>query len=149
MGNTKVKLKLLIDTKCQKVVFAEASKDFFELIFKAISTTVISVVGNVVFRLKKKHEVGCLNKFLQSIEKLRENEMPPDEMLVAAEGIFELRGSSNKCTPWGSSGHIKEAEPDQNCQIGEALGVLLLPGSKTFRFKGFSCLQVFMFAITN
>ncbi|KAK3212390.1 hypothetical protein Dsin_017096 [Dipteronia sinensis] len=37
MGDTKVKLKLLIDTKCQRVELAKGGKDFFELIFKALS----------------------------------------------------------------------------------------------------------------
>ncbi|TXG49692.1 hypothetical protein EZV62_025567 [Acer yangbiense] len=80
MGDTKVKLKLLIDTKCQTVVFAEAGKDFFESIFKTLSDFGISTVGNVVLHLQETgEEEDCFNNFLKSIEKLSETEMQPDE----------------------------------------------------------------------
>ncbi|KAK0592332.1 hypothetical protein LWI29_017382 [Acer saccharum] len=79
MGDTKLMLKLLIDTKCQTVVFAEAGKDFFDSIFKTLSDFGISTVGNVVLHLQETGEEDCFNNFLKSIEKLSETEMQPDE----------------------------------------------------------------------
>ncbi|XP_031254257.1 uncharacterized protein LOC116112242 [Pistacia vera] len=74
MATSKVRLKLLIDTKGKKVLFAEASKDFVDFLFYIFSLP----VGTVVKLLKEKISVGCLDKLYESIENLSETYMQPN-----------------------------------------------------------------------
>ncbi|KAJ0103215.1 hypothetical protein Patl1_06261 [Pistacia atlantica] len=74
MATSNVKLKLLIDSKGEKVLFAEASKDFVDFLFYIFSLP----VGTVVKLLKKKISVGCLDKLYESIENLSETYMQPN-----------------------------------------------------------------------
>ncbi|KAK0592431.1 hypothetical protein LWI29_018949 [Acer saccharum] len=72
---TSVKLKLLIDTKTKKVLFAEAGKDFVDFLIYLLSLP----VGNVVRLLSEKTMVGSLSKLYQSIENLQEAYFQPKQ----------------------------------------------------------------------
>ncbi|XVE69068.1 hypothetical protein DITRI_Ditri09bG0119900 [Diplodiscus trichospermus] len=63
---TKVSLKLLVDVKGQRVLFAEAGKDFVDFLFNIMSLP----VGTVVRLLNKKGMVGSLGSIYGSIERL-------------------------------------------------------------------------------
>ncbi|KAI9156327.1 hypothetical protein LWI28_004418 [Acer negundo] len=70
-----MKLKLLIDTRAQKVLFAEAGKDFVDFLFYLLSLP----VGSVIRLLKEKSLVGSFGKLYLSIEKLNETYMQPNQ----------------------------------------------------------------------
>ncbi|KAE8669210.1 putative 60S ribosomal protein L23a [Hibiscus syriacus] len=61
-----VSLKLLIDSKGQRVLFAEAGKDFVDFLFNIL----LLPVGNVIRLLRKQGMVGCLGNLYQSVENL-------------------------------------------------------------------------------
>ncbi|KAF7811363.1 DUF674 domain-containing protein [Senna tora] len=61
-------MKLLIDTKTQRVLFAEASKDFINFLFNLLQLP----IGTVTRLLTKNGMVGCLGKLYESIENLNE-----------------------------------------------------------------------------
>ncbi|KAH7525537.1 hypothetical protein ACOSP7_032662 [Xanthoceras sorbifolium] len=67
-SSSSVKLKLLIDTKAQKVLFAEASKDFVDFLIYLLSLP----VGTVIRLLKESSLVGSFGKLYKSIENLHE-----------------------------------------------------------------------------
>uniref|UniRef100_A0A5B6YHG8 DUF674 domain-containing protein n=1 Tax=Davidia involucrata TaxID=16924 RepID=A0A5B6YHG8_DAVIN len=75
MAATKVSLKLLIDTKGERVLFAEAGKDFVDFLFHILSLP----VGTVVRLLSKESMVGCLGALYGSIENLSEIYMQPNQ----------------------------------------------------------------------
>ncbi|CAN1269336.1 hypothetical protein LINPERPRIM_LOCUS13546 [Linum perenne] len=63
---TKVTLKLLIDKKSNKVLFAEAGKEFVDFLFSILSLP----LGTVIRLLSMDKMVGCLGNLYQSIEEL-------------------------------------------------------------------------------
>ncbi|CAN1269377.1 hypothetical protein LINPERPRIM_LOCUS13561 [Linum perenne] len=63
---SKVTLKLLIDNKKNKVLFAEAGKEFVDFLFTLLSFP----LGTVIKLLFKNKMVGCLGNLYQSIEDL-------------------------------------------------------------------------------
>ncbi|EEF30405.1 conserved hypothetical protein [Ricinus communis] len=65
-SNSKVRLKLLIDKKGQKVLFAEANKDFVDFLFSLMSLP----LGNMIRLLTKNKMVGCLGNLYDSVEAL-------------------------------------------------------------------------------
>ncbi|KAM5585219.1 hypothetical protein ABKV19_004555 [Rosa sericea] len=68
-----VSLKLLIDTKRQKVLFAEAGKDFVDFLFTLLSLP----VGTVIRLLSKDGMVGSFGKLYDSVENLDLTYMEP------------------------------------------------------------------------
>ncbi|CAL5210260.1 unnamed protein product [Lathyrus oleraceus] len=72
-STTKVSMKLLIDTKNEKVLFAEASKPAIDFIFNLLCLP----IGTVVKLLGTKGMVGSLGNLYQSVENLNENYMQP------------------------------------------------------------------------
>ncbi|XP_028790124.1 uncharacterized protein LOC114746107 [Neltuma alba] len=66
MASSKVSLKLLIDAKEDRVLFAEASKEFIDFLFNLLRLP----VGTVTRLLTKNAMVGCLAKLYESIENL-------------------------------------------------------------------------------
>jgi hypothetical protein len=66
MAATKVSVKLSIDKKSQRVLFAEADKKFVDFLF-SISTL---PVGTVTKLLQKQNMLGCLYSLYESIENL-------------------------------------------------------------------------------
>ena len=73
MAGSTVSLKLLIDSKRQKVLFAEAGKDFVDFLFILLSLP----VGTVVRLLSTEGVVGSFGKLYQSVEKLDSTYMQP------------------------------------------------------------------------
>jgi hypothetical protein len=71
----KVTLKLLIDTKNEKVLFAEASKAVIDFLFNLLRLP----VGTVVKRLSKNGMVGSLGNLYHSVENLADNYMEQDQ----------------------------------------------------------------------
>ncbi|KAK3232253.1 hypothetical protein Dsin_004134 [Dipteronia sinensis] len=66
MEAPKLQLKLVIDKKAKKLLFAEAGKDFVDFLFYFISLP----ISTVVRLLNKKSEVGCLDDLYAAIENL-------------------------------------------------------------------------------
>ncbi|KAG7993064.1 hypothetical protein I3843_02G158400 [Carya illinoinensis] len=75
MASTEISLKLLIDTKGRKVLFAEVGKDFVDFLFALLSFP----VGTVIRLLSKNGMVGCLSNLYKSIENLNEAYMQPNQ----------------------------------------------------------------------
>ncbi|KAL2507044.1 hypothetical protein Fot_30691 [Forsythia ovata] len=68
MAEPKVSLKLLIDTKSKRVLFAEAGKDFVDFIFHILAMPLATAIR----LLGKQEMVGCLGKLYESVENLNE-----------------------------------------------------------------------------
>ncbi|XP_060195814.1 uncharacterized protein LOC132625032 [Lycium barbarum] len=64
----KLSMKLLIDTKARRVLFAEAEKDCVDFLFHILSVP----VGTVIRLLKEKGMSGCLPKLYESVENLND-----------------------------------------------------------------------------
>ncbi|KAJ4787558.1 hypothetical protein LUZ62_038804 [Rhynchospora pubera] len=62
----KLELKLLIEKKTQKVIFAEVGKDVVDLLFSLLSMP----IGSVIKLLTKEAMVGCLSATYSSLEQL-------------------------------------------------------------------------------
>ncbi|KAK0591772.1 hypothetical protein LWI29_007740 [Acer saccharum] len=75
METSQVNLKLLIDTKSKKVLFAEAGKDFVDFLFYLLSLPVATVTK----LLKEKGNVGCLTDLYKSLENLNQTYMQPNQ----------------------------------------------------------------------
>lgn len=75
MATCKVSLKLLIDTKGNKVLFAEAGKDFVDFLFNLLSLP----LGNVINLLTKNSMVGSLGSVYENIETLSESYLQPNQ----------------------------------------------------------------------
>ncbi|KAK8510177.1 hypothetical protein V6N11_000477 [Hibiscus sabdariffa] len=71
MAATTVSLRLLIDSKSQRVLFAEAGKDFVDFLFNILSLS----VGTVTRLLTEKGMVGSLGNLSGSIENLGDTYM--------------------------------------------------------------------------
>ncbi|XP_058772025.1 uncharacterized protein LOC131645843 [Vicia villosa] len=74
-STTKVSLKLLIDTKNNKVLFAEASKSVIDFLFNLLCLP----IGTVVKLLSTNGMVGSLGNLYQSVETLNQSYMLPDQ----------------------------------------------------------------------
>ncbi|XP_058768853.1 uncharacterized protein LOC131642649 [Vicia villosa] len=72
-SSTKVSMKLLIDTKNNKVLFAEASKPVIDFLFNLLCLP----IGTVVKLLSSNNMVGSLGNLYQSVENLDQNYMQP------------------------------------------------------------------------
>ncbi|KAF7811360.1 uncharacterized protein G2W53_032336 [Senna tora] len=110
-STNKVILKLLIDTSTEKVLFAEASKDFIDFLFNLLGLP----IGTVIRLLTKNHMVGCISKLYESIENLNDtyflNPTHHKEVLLkpnAPISSFLQLPSSNDATSCGDkSGPLK------------------------------------------
>ncbi|KAK8495594.1 hypothetical protein V6N12_002097 [Hibiscus sabdariffa] len=71
MAATTVSLRLLIDSKSRRVLFAEADKDFVDFLFNILSLS----VGTVTRLLTEKGMVGSLGNLSGSIENLGDTYM--------------------------------------------------------------------------
>ena len=74
MASSKVSLKLLIDTKGNKVLFAEAGKDFVDFLFNLLSLP----VGTLIRLMTKNSMVGSLDNLYESVETLNEVHRGPN-----------------------------------------------------------------------
>ncbi|KAL4621252.1 hypothetical protein ACB092_06G214600 [Castanea dentata] len=74
MGETNVSLRLLIDTESQRVLFAEADKNFIDFLFHILSLP----VGTFITILTKQGMVGCLGNIYESIENINITYLQPN-----------------------------------------------------------------------
>ncbi|WVY92817.1 hypothetical protein V8G54_031905 [Vigna mungo] len=74
-SSSKLTLKLLIDSKHEKVLFAEASKAVIDFLFNMLCLP----IGTVIRILNKNQMVGSLANLYQSVENLDETYMQPDQ----------------------------------------------------------------------
>ncbi|XP_058774279.1 uncharacterized protein LOC131648544 [Vicia villosa] len=72
-SSTKVSMKLLIDTKNNKVLFDEASKPVIDFLFNLLCLP----IGTVAKLLSSNNMVGSLGNLYQSVENLDQNYMQP------------------------------------------------------------------------
>jgi hypothetical protein len=75
MAETKVSLRLLIEKKSQRVLFAEVDKKFVDFLFSIFTLP----VGTVTRLLQKQNMAGCLHSLYKSIENLRDIYLQPDQ----------------------------------------------------------------------
>ncbi|XP_022764556.1 uncharacterized protein LOC111309819 isoform X2 [Durio zibethinus] len=75
MAETKLSLKLLIDKKAKKVLFAEAGKEFVDFLFYLLSLP----AGTIISLLKSDNMVGCIGNLYDSLENLNEAYLQPNE----------------------------------------------------------------------
>ncbi|XP_065622823.1 uncharacterized protein LOC112000069 [Quercus suber] len=74
MAVTNMRLKLLIDTKNRKVLFAEADKDFVDFLFHILRLP----LGTIIPLLKKQGTVGSFENIYDSIENLSTTYLQPN-----------------------------------------------------------------------
>ncbi|KAL4621254.1 hypothetical protein ACB092_06G214700 [Castanea dentata] len=74
MEETNVSLRLLIDTKSQKVLFAEADKNFIDFLFNILALP----LGTFIALLTKQGMVGSLGNIYESIENLSTTYLLPN-----------------------------------------------------------------------
>ncbi|XVF83479.1 hypothetical protein PTKIN_Ptkin16aG0491100 [Pterospermum kingtungense] len=74
MAPTTVSLKLLVDSTNQRVLFAEAGKDFVDFLFNILSLSVGTVIGLLT---KQEDMVGSLENLYKSVENLSDTYMQP------------------------------------------------------------------------
>ncbi|KDP37394.1 hypothetical protein JCGZ_08405 [Jatropha curcas] len=74
-SKSNLRVKLLIDKKCQRVLFAEAGKEFVDFLFSLMSLP----LGTVIRLLTKNSMVGCLGKLYESIESLSQTFLQPTQ----------------------------------------------------------------------
>ncbi|KAH9703217.1 hypothetical protein KPL70_011042 [Citrus sinensis] len=91
----KVKLKLMIDKPANKVVFAEAEKDFVDILFNLLYMP----FGSVIRLLRNAGMVGCTGNLYQSLENLSENLSSCSPKLVETreEKALRLQRLSSYC----------------------------------------------------
>ncbi|KAJ0866553.1 hypothetical protein HanRHA438_Chr12g0553131 [Helianthus annuus] len=75
MATSKVTLKLLIDKKQQRVLFAEAGKDFIDFLFSLL----VLPVGTVIRLLGDRDIVGGLAKLYKSVSDLNNDYIQPNQ----------------------------------------------------------------------
>jgi hypothetical protein len=75
MSTPKMSLKLLIDSKHNKVVFAEAGKDFVDFLLTLLALP----LGTVIQLLTKSTMIGCISSHYGSLEKLDESYLQPNQ----------------------------------------------------------------------
>ncbi|XP_009337559.2 uncharacterized protein LOC103930004 isoform X1 [Pyrus x bretschneideri] len=88
-SNPSVCLKLLIDTKGKRVLFAEAGKDFVDFLLTILSLP----LGTVIRLLSKDGMVGSLGKLYGSVESLSSTYMQPHfnkESLLKPKGTATI-----------------------------------------------------------
>ncbi|KAL9388668.1 hypothetical protein Peur_017273 [Populus x canadensis] len=75
MSTSKMSLKLLIDAKRNKVVFAEAGKDFVDFLLTLLALP----LGTVIQLLTKSTMIGCISSLYGSLEKLDDSYLQPHQ----------------------------------------------------------------------
>ncbi|KAL8257589.1 hypothetical protein R6Q59_029630 [Mikania micrantha] len=81
MASPKMSLKLLVDKKGQRVLFAEAPKEFVDFLFHIFSVP----LGTLVEFLGSKQMVGCLGKLKDSIQNFHATYLQPG---IKTDDIF-------------------------------------------------------------
>ncbi|BFG24094.1 hypothetical protein CerSpe_103680 [Prunus speciosa] len=92
-SNVCVSLKLPIDTKSHKILFAEVSKEVVDFFFSLLSLH----VGTVIRLLSEDGMVGCLGKLYVSLENLSYTYLQPNlnknTLLRPSQLLMELISS--------------------------------------------------------
>ncbi|XP_039067518.1 uncharacterized protein LOC120213434 [Hibiscus syriacus] len=73
MAANTISLKLLLESTSQRVLFAEAGKDFVDFLFNILSLP----VGTIVSLLTKQEMVGCLGNLCHSLETMNDTYIQP------------------------------------------------------------------------
>ncbi|KAG5533321.1 hypothetical protein RHGRI_027496 [Rhododendron griersonianum] len=94
-SKAKVTLKLLIDTKSKRVLFAEAGKDFVDFLFHLLRLP----VGTVVKLLTTQTMVGTLGNLYESIENLNETYFQPNATKLDLLNPKPPTGNSSDVNP--------------------------------------------------
>ncbi|PQM39763.1 uncharacterized protein Pyn_00409 [Prunus yedoensis var. nudiflora] len=102
ISTSPVSLKLLIDKKHNKLLFAKAGKDFVDFRFTFLSLP----VGTMIRLLSKKRMDGCLGKLYDSLENLYDIYLQPN-----LNKDFLLKLKNNK-VPIGGAHQILPALTD-------------------------------------
>lgn len=63
-----LKLKLVVDEKKNRVMYAEADKEFVEVLFSCL----LLPMGMIIRLANKRSEIGCMDELFRSVEKLDE-----------------------------------------------------------------------------
>ncbi|KAF3653320.1 putative gibberellin-regulated protein 6-like [Capsicum annuum] len=77
-SKTKLSMKLLIDLKAKKVLFAEVDKDFVDFLFHLLSLP----VGAITNLLKEKGMNGCFPNLYQSVESLSDTYIQSKDIIL-------------------------------------------------------------------
>ncbi|KAM3374720.1 hypothetical protein P3S68_013434 [Capsicum galapagoense] len=77
-SKTKLSMKLLIDPKAKKVLFAEVDKDFVDFLFNLLSLP----VGAITNLLKEKGMNGCFPNLYQSVESLSDTYIQSRDIIL-------------------------------------------------------------------
>ncbi|XP_059285825.1 uncharacterized protein LOC132039343 [Lycium ferocissimum] len=85
-AETKLSMKLLIDTKAKKVLFAEVDKDFVDFLFHILSLP----VGTVTRLLKEKGMNGCMQNIYQSVENLNDSHIQWKDIILEPKCPFKI-----------------------------------------------------------
>ncbi|KAI3817728.1 hypothetical protein L1987_11526 [Smallanthus sonchifolius] len=88
MATQKMSLKLLVDRKVPRVLFAEVPKEFVDFLFHIFSLP----LGTLIEFLGSDHMVGCLGKLKDSIESFHGNYLQPD---IKMDDIFNPKAAFN------------------------------------------------------
>lgn len=110
-SSTKVTLKLLVDTKNEKVLFAEASKAAIDFLFNILCLP----VGTVVRLLSKNGMVGSLGNLYQSVENLNMNYMQPNidkDVLLKPSSTASMISSSGTLGLLPATNHVDDSIDD-------------------------------------
>ncbi|XP_076922643.1 uncharacterized protein LOC143584484 [Bidens hawaiensis] len=75
MADSKLSLKLIIDKKGQRVLFAEANKDLIDFLFSLL----VLPVGSIIKLLDNREVVGGLAKLYQSVSDLKDDYIQPNQ----------------------------------------------------------------------
>ncbi|ESR49316.1 hypothetical protein KPL70_011036 [Citrus sinensis] len=75
METTKVKLTLIIEKRANKVIIAEAKKDFVDFLFNLLSLP----ISTVIRLLKNGSTLGCVDNLYQSLENLNDAYLQPNQ----------------------------------------------------------------------
>ncbi|XP_020261382.1 uncharacterized protein LOC109837511 [Asparagus officinalis] len=100
-----VTLKLVVDTKRNRVVFAESEEEFVDILFSFLTLP----MGTIIRLLNKESSVGCMDKLYKSVENLdpkyletkacktmllqprSEAEIPCEDLVVNADDLMPRR----------------------------------------------------------
>ncbi|KAM0029689.1 hypothetical protein Hdeb2414_s0018g00528871 [Helianthus debilis subsp. tardiflorus] len=88
MASPKMSLKLLVDRKGSRVLFAEVPKEFVDILFRIFSLP----LGTLIESIGSERMVGCLGKLKDSIESLRGNYLQPG---IKMEDVFNHKTTFN------------------------------------------------------
>ncbi|GJV50261.1 hypothetical protein Tco_1440473 [Tanacetum coccineum] len=118
MATPKMTLKLLVDKKGQRVLFAEAPKEFVDFIFHIFSLP----LGTLIEFIGSEEMVGCLGKVKDSIESFHGTYLQPG---VKKDNIF------NPKTPFYGEQFLLSYNAPSVDQAGASSGIYTCPNASS------------------